>query len=149
RTPHVGVIVLTVISAIVGAYGVLDVNKLTQVTLISNVGTFLLYGMTNIICVIAFAGVAKRGIFTTIIAPILGAILNIGLLIGVIYYAIVTGGASALNAAIAIIFSVAWLVIGFGYLYYRQLTQGIRILHPEDYKEKVASDISLSAAGGE
>ncbi|HTK10204.1 MAG TPA: APC family permease [Ktedonobacteraceae bacterium] len=149
RTPHVGVIVLTVISAIVGSYGVLDVNKLTQVTLISNVGTFLLYGMTNIICVIAFAGVEKRGMFTTIIAPILGAILNIGLLIGVIYYAIVTGGASALNAAIAIIFSVAWLVIGFGYLYYRQLTQGIRILHPEDYKEKAVADVSLSAAGGE
>jgi basic amino acid/polyamine antiporter, APA family len=148
RTPHVGVIVLTVISAIVGAYGVIDVNKLTQVTLVSNVGTFLLYGMTNIICVIAFAGVEKRSVFGTIIAPIVGAFLNVVLLIGVIYYAIVTGGVSALNAAIAIIFSVAWLAIGFGYLYYRQLTQGIRILHPEDYKTKKEGG-ELSAAGGE
>jgi amino acid transporter len=148
RTPHVGVIVLTVISAIVGAYGVLDVNKLTQVTLVSNIGTFLLYGMTNIICVIAFAGVEKRGVFSTLIAPILGAVLNVGLLVGVVYYAIVTGGASALNAAIAIIFSLAWLVFGFGYLYYRQITKGIRILHPEDYKKEVASDVSLGAGGG-
>src|SRR2546426_6730000 len=45
RTPHVGVIVLTVISAAIGSYGVLSVDRLTQVTLISNIGTFLLYGM--------------------------------------------------------------------------------------------------------
>jgi APA family basic amino acid/polyamine antiporter len=144
RTPHIGVIVLTVISAVVGAYGVIDVNKLTQVTLISNIGTFLLYGMTNIICVVAFAGVEKRGIFSTVLAPILGAVLNIGLLVGVVYYAVVTGGASALNAIIAIVFCVAWLVIGFGYLYYRQLTKGIPILHPADYKEK--AEVSLSGA---
>jgi len=144
RTPHVGVIVLTVISAVVGAYGVIDVNKLTQVTLISNIGTFLLYGMTNVICVVAFAGVEKRGIFSTVIAPILGAILNVGLLVGVVVYAFGTGGASALNAIIAIVFSLAWLVIGFGYLYYRQLTKGIPILHPEDYKK--TADVSLSAA---
>ena len=31
RTPHMGVIVLTVISALVGSYGVLNVNNLTQV----------------------------------------------------------------------------------------------------------------------
>jgi basic amino acid/polyamine antiporter, APA family len=148
RTPHIGVLVLTIISAVVGAYGVLDVNKLTQVTLVSNIGTFLLYGMTNIICVIAFAGVEKRGVFSTIVAPILGAILNLGLLLGVIYYAIVTGGASALNAAIAIIFCVLWLVIGFGYLYFRKVTKGIPILYSEDHKEKLA-DVSLGAGGGE
>src|SRR5579883_2257251 len=66
RTPHVGVIVLTAISAVIGSYGVLNANNLTQVTLISNVGTFLLYGMTCIICIIAFAGVVGRNIFNTI-----------------------------------------------------------------------------------
>ncbi|HVB72675.1 MAG TPA: APC family permease, partial [Ktedonobacteraceae bacterium] len=69
RTPHVGVIVLTVISAVIGSYGVLSIDHLTQVTLVSNIGTFLLYGMTCLVCIIAFAGIKKRGIFTTILAP--------------------------------------------------------------------------------
>ncbi len=94
RTPHLGVIILTAVSAIIGSYGVLNVDNLTQVTLVSNIGTLLLYGMTCIICVVAFAGVAGRNVFSTIIAPVLGATLNILLLFGVIYYAITTNGVS-------------------------------------------------------
>src|SRR5258708_21844235 len=69
RTPHIGVIVLTVISAVIGAYGVLNVDNLTQVGLISNIGTFLLYGMTCLICIIAFARRTKRGTFTPVLPP--------------------------------------------------------------------------------
>jgi len=152
RTPHVGVIVLTVISAVVGSYGVLDVNKLTQVTLISNIGTFLLYGMTCIICVVAFVGIAGRSIFNTVIAPILGAALNILMLVGVLYYAITSGGASQTNTIIAGVFSLAWLVIGFGYLYIRKLTTGLPILYSPEHKDeklKSAEDGgAISAVGG-
>jgi amino acid transporter len=151
RTPHMGVIVLTIISAVVGSYGVLDVNKLTQVTLISNIGTFLLYGMTCIICVVAFAGVAGRSIFNTVIAPILGAALNILMLVGVLYYAITSGGASQVNTIIAGVFSIAWLVIGFGYLYIRKVTKGIPILYSPEHKDeklKGAED-TISAVGGD
>ena len=45
--------------------------------------------MTCIVCIVAFAGVAGRNVFSTIIAPLLGAILNILMLVGVLYYAIV------------------------------------------------------------
>ena len=145
RTPHVGVIVLTAISALIGSFGVLNVNNLTQVTLVSNIGTFLLYGMTCVICIVAFAGVVGRNVFTTIIAPILGAALNILMLIGVIFYAITAGGASQTNTIIAGAFCVAWLVIGFGYLYIRKLVSGIPILHPEDHKEKLVSPIDALA----
>jgi APA family basic amino acid/polyamine antiporter len=142
RTPHVGVIVLTIVSALVGSYGVLDVNRLTQVTLISNIGTFLLYGMTCVICVIAFSGVPGRSLFSTILAPGLGAILNILMLIGVLYYAISSGGASQINTIIAAAFSIAWLVVGFGYLYVRKLVTGIPILYPADHKEKLGLPLS-------
>jgi len=145
RTPHVGVIVLTVLSAAVGGYGVLNIDNLTQVTLISNIGTFLLYGMTCIICVIAFAGVAKRGIFNTVIAPILGAVLNVGMLIGVLYFAIIGGGSTQVDTIIAGVVCIAWLVVGFAYLYGRKLTKGIPILHAEDYKEKAGVDLSVGA----
>src|SRR5215471_785532 len=67
RTPHVGVIVLTVLSAIIGSFGVVKADGLETVTLMSNIGTFLLYGMTCIICVIAFSGEAARNLWTTVI----------------------------------------------------------------------------------
>lgn len=143
RTPHMAVIVLTVISALIGSYGVLNVNDLTQVTLVSNIGTFLLYGMTCLICILAFVGVQGRGWFSTMLAPGLGATLNILMLVGVIYYAITAGGASQFNTIIAGVFSIAWLVLGFGYLYLRKLVRGIPILHPADHKERLQRSLDV------
>jgi amino acid transporter len=147
RTPHVGVIVLTAISAVIGSYGVLNANNLVQVALISNIGTFILYGLTCIVCIVAFAGVANRGLFGTLIAPILGAILNIGMLVGVVYFAITQGGAAQTNVIVAIAFSLLWLIVGFGFLYGRKLVTGTPILHPEDYKEK--NPVTVSTGSGD
>lgn len=144
-TPHIGVIILTAISAAIGAYGVVNVNNLTQVTLVSNIGTFLLYGMTCIVCVVAFAGVVGRNWFTTVAAPILGAALNIFMLVGVMYYGITAGGQSALNADLAIGFSLAWLIIGFGYLFIRQMVTGEAILHSPDHKGNLVAEAALDA----
>ena len=49
-----GIWVLVAVSAAFGAYGVLNVDNLTQITLASNTGTFLVYGITNLICLVAF-----------------------------------------------------------------------------------------------
>jgi len=136
RTPHVGVIVLTVLSAVIGSYGVLNVDNLTQVTLVSNIGTFLLYGMTCLICIIAFVGVQGRNILNTAIVPLLGVLLNVAMLIGVVYFSITGGGSTQVDVIIAGVFSIAWLVIGFGYLYVRKLASGIPILYPRDHKAK-------------
>lgn len=144
RTPHVGVIVLTVISAMIGSYGVLNANNLIQIAVISNIGTFILYGITCIICVIAFANTPERGIFSTLIAPILGAILNIAMLAGVVYFAIVGGDPGRTNVIIAGIFSIAWLVIGFLFLFGRKFVTGVPVLHPEDYKSKTQSSLATS-----
>jgi basic amino acid/polyamine antiporter, APA family len=137
RTPHIAVIVLTVLSALIGAYGVLNVDHLTQVTLISNIGTFLLYGMTCIVCVVAFAGVKARNIFSTLLAPMLGFVLNVAMLIGVLYFALAGGGSTQVDTIIAAAFALAWLVIGFGYLFIRKIVTGEAILHPEDHKQKI------------
>lgn len=146
RIPHIGVLVLTGVSALVGVYGVLNVNNLTQITLISNIGTFLLYGMTCLICIVAFLGMARRNLFTTVVAPALGGLLNGLMLLGVIYYAITAGGSSQLNTLIAVTFSVGWLVVGMGYLYARQLIKGIPILHTRDHKQKVQNVLRTAAA---
>jgi hypothetical protein len=106
--------------------------------MVSNIGTFLLYGMTCIICLIAFAGVAERNVFSTVIAPLLGALLNGAMLIGVLYYAIVGASNTRVDTIVAVVFSVAFLVLGFAFLYIGQLITGIPILHPEDHKTKAA-----------
>jgi amino acid transporter len=143
RTPHVGVIVLTIISAVIGVYGVLNIDNLTQVILVSNIGTFLLYGMTCVIGLIAFAGIKGRSVFSTMIAPVLGVTLNVLMLIGVLYFAIAGGGSTQTDSIIAVGFAFLWLVIGFGFLYGRKIFRGIPVLHPEDYKVK--SGISASS----
>ncbi len=135
-TPYIAIIVLVIVSALVGSYGVLSIDNLLQVTLISNIGTFLLYGMTCIICLIAFAGVAKRNVFSTLIAPSLGALLNVAMLVGVLYYAIVGASNTKFDTIVAGVFSVTFLILGFAFLYIGQLVTGIPILHPEDHKTK-------------
>ena len=56
-TPHGGILVLTVISAALGVYCATpyNVDNITQITLASNTGTFLVYGMTCIVALVAFA----------------------------------------------------------------------------------------------
>jgi len=136
HTPHVGVIVLTLISAVIGVYGVLNIDNLTQVILVSNIGTFLLYGMTCLIGLIAFAGIKGSPLFSTKIAPVLGGILNMLMLVGVLYFAIGGGGSTQTDTLIAVGFAVLWLVVGFGFLFGRRIVSGIPVLHPEDYKTK-------------
>ena len=146
RTPHVGVIVLTIISAVIGVYGVLNIDNLTQVILVSNIGTFLLYGMTCIVGLIAFAGIKGSSLFSTKVAPILGGALNVLMLIGVLYFAIAGGGSTQTDTLVAVGFSILWLVVGFGFLFGRRIVSGIPVLHPEDYKVKNATS-SSSASG--
>jgi basic amino acid/polyamine antiporter, APA family len=137
RTPHVGVIVLAVLSAIIGSYGVLSINNLTQVTLVSNIGTFLLYGMTCIVCIMAFVGVEGRNWFSTIVAPGLGAILNVLMLVGVLLFDTTAGGSETTDTIIALVFCLIWLVGGFAYLYIRKAVSGVPIFHSEDHKDKM------------
>jgi len=54
-TPAIGVWVMTIVTAGIGAFAVLSLTNLTAMTLLSNFGTFLLYGVTCIIALYALA----------------------------------------------------------------------------------------------
>jgi amino acid transporter len=140
QSPHVGVVFLTIVSAIVGGYGVLNIDTLTQVTLISNIGTFLLYGMTGIICLVALHGVETENVFGRVFAPGSALLLNSAMLVGVLYYAITSGGSTQKDTIIAGVFSLSFLVAGFLYLWIQKLLYGKPILHPWDYKRKKLSN---------
>jgi amino acid transporter len=112
-TPHGGVWVLTAVSAALGIYGVKSVNTLTQITLASNTGTFIVYGMSCVICLIAFASRHDRNILKHYVVPSVGALMNIAELCGVVYLAVKAGGDSSKNAYIALGVVAVWVVIGF------------------------------------
>lgn len=111
-TPHGGIVVITVLSALIGIYGVHTVNNLTQITLASNIGTFLVYGMTCLICVVAFASRHDRHVLGHLALPGLGLVMNVAELIGVVYLAIAGGGSGATDAIKAIIVVGIWAVAG-------------------------------------
>jgi amino acid transporter len=113
-TPHGGIIVLTALSAAIGVYCATpyNVDNITQVTVASNTGTFLVYGMTCVIAIIAFASRHDRHSVKHYAVPGLGALMNVAELIGVVYLAVTAGGATAKDAYKSIGIVVVWIVIG-------------------------------------
>ncbi len=108
---------MTIASAVIGAFGVLSITNLTAITLWSNIGTFILYGMTNLIAFVAFLRHPQRNAFTHIAVPILGALANIAMLIAVLYLGVLGGGDTQTAAMWSIIATVVWVVIGIVYLF--------------------------------
>jgi basic amino acid/polyamine antiporter, APA family len=115
-TPHTAIIVLTLISAAVGAYAAnpYQVDNLTQITVASNSGTFLVYGATCIIALIAFASRHDKHPIKHLLIPGIGALMNILELLGVMYVGFSEGtGTTPGNYVKAIGVVVIWCIIGF------------------------------------
>lgn len=127
-TPHNAVWIITIISALIGGIGVISITNLTAVTLLSNIGTFLLYGMTNIVALIAFLRHPQRNFVTHTLVPILGFVANIGMLLAVFYLGILGGGTTQTAAIAAIITSVVWLIVGIIYVSYNSKVNGKKLI---------------------
>jgi amino acid transporter len=126
-TPHGGIWVLTAVSALFGIYGVKSVNTLTQITLASNTGTFIVYGMSCIIAVVAFASRHDRHVLKHYLVPGLGALMNVAELLGVVYLAVKAGGDSSKNAYIALAMVGAWIVVGFVWIAVNPNMRGVKL----------------------
>src|SRR5579864_6238836 len=113
-TPHGGIIVLTALSAAIGVYCATpyNVDNITQITVASNTGTFLVYGMTCVIAIVAFASRHDRHTVKHYLAPGLGALMNLAELFGVVYLAVTAGGATAKDAYKSLGIVGIWIVIG-------------------------------------
>ncbi len=145
-TPHLGIIILTILSAAIGAYGVLNVNNLTQVTLVSNIGTFIFYGLTCLVTFIASMDHLlgdESNVWQTKVIPVVGAFMNFAMMCGVFYFGFTAGGDSARNAQIAIAVAAAFFVLGFVYIFARSMMTGRSIFVPHDVdhplRERVGS----------
>jgi APA family basic amino acid/polyamine antiporter len=113
-TPHGGILVLTIISAALGVYCATpyNVDNITQITTASNTGTFLVYGMTCIVALVAFASRHDKHTLKHLVVPGLGALMNLAMLFGVVYLAVTAGGSSSKDAYKSIGIVVVWCIIG-------------------------------------
>jgi APA family basic amino acid/polyamine antiporter len=114
-TPHAGIWILTILSAALGVFGSVpwQVDNLTQITYASNLGTFLVYGATCAIAVIAFASRHDKNIAKHIILPGIGCLMNVAEMIFVLYIAVTGSGTTPADAYKAIGVVVIWCLIGF------------------------------------
>lgn len=139
-TPHWGIWLLVLFSAAFGAYGVLNIDNLTQITLASNVGTFLLYGLTNIVCLWAFLN-RPASLFKHRIVPILGFLANLLMLGAVVYLAVIAGGNTANDAIIALATVAVWIVAGAVWFVMNSQKQG-RTALSHGVSQLTASDLA-------
>jgi len=86
-------------------------NGLLLVTLLSNFGTFVLYGLTNIVCIVAFREHHEFSGFKHMVVPVFGALANFACLA---FYVIgpIEGLGSAKEPLLALGLSVIWGVYG-------------------------------------
>lgn len=127
-TPHYGVIALTLISAILGGYAVLSADNLLQITLASNTGTFLVYGMTNALVLFAFGGIHKRSVVKHIVIPVAGLVANVAMLVGVIFMSVSSGGSTQTDTLIALGIVGAWIVVGAVWLVFNSVSTRTSLL---------------------
>jgi amino acid transporter len=127
-TPQWGIWVLVAVSAAFGAYGVLNVDNLTQITLASNTGTFLVYGITNLICLVAFWSRPGANLMKHKIVPILGFLANLMMLVGIVTISFKAGGSTSRDAILAIGMVLVWMAIGIVWFVFNTRKQGHEIL---------------------
>jgi amino acid transporter len=138
-TPHGAVFVLTIVSALFGIYAATpyNVDNITQITLASNTGTFLVYGMTCVVTIVAFAHRHDRHWFKHYAVPGLGALMNLAELFGVVYLAVEAGGNTATDAYKALAIVGAWIVAGLAWVALNPRMRGSKVLHDPGQKPVV------------
>jgi len=86
-------------------------NGLLLVTLVSNFGTFVLYGLTNIVCIVAFREHNDFHGFKHMVVPVFGALANFACMA---FYIVgpIEGLGSAKEPLIAVAISFIWGIYG-------------------------------------
>jgi len=123
-TPHVAVWGLVAISAVIGSIGTISVVNLTGITLASNFGTFVLYALTCLWTIIAFAGRAEFNILKHVIVPVLGLLANLAMLLTILGLGFVGGGDAQTESMMALIIAAIWLVASVVYVAFNSRRTG-------------------------
>ncbi len=127
-TPHRALWVLVAVSCGIAAIGVQSVVGLTGITLASNFGTFVLYGLTCVWTILAFVERHERNMVRHLLIPVLGLIANV-MMLGAILYLYIIGNADAQHEAY-ICFAIAggWAVLSALYVLLNSARKGRSLL---------------------
>jgi amino acid transporter len=130
-TPHMGIVVMVIVSAIIGAIGVAGgAVTLTGITLASNLGTFVLYGLICMLTIVAFIGTKEFKPLQHMVIPVLGLIGNI-IMVGTIFIVgITSGGTTAQATYLGLGISGVWLLVSVAYFIFNSRAKGKHIVPP-------------------
>jgi amino acid transporter len=123
-TPHRAIWVLVVVSSLIAAVGVQSVVGLTGITLASNFGTFVLYALTCVWTIIAFAGRREYSLLKHGIVPGLGLLANLAMLLSILYLYIIGNSDAQHEAYICFAIAGAWAVLSGLYVVVTGRRQG-------------------------
>ncbi len=123
-TPHRMIWVLVIFSCLIAAVGVQSVVGLTGITLASNLGTFVLYGLTCMWTIIAFAGRREFSFLKHGVVPALGLVANLAMLAAIVYLYIIGNADSKMEAYICFAISGAWALISIIYVTINSMRSG-------------------------
>jgi basic amino acid/polyamine antiporter, APA family len=144
NTPFLGIFFLTGLSALIGSYAVQSVDNVTIVTLVSNIGTFMLYGITCSITLIATLEHLLDGEnnpIKTIMIPALGMVMNLVMVGGIFYYGLTGSGNAKANSLAAIGVAISFFVAGLAYLVGDSLLKGKPLFLPADLRHALRKNI--------
>jgi len=114
--PHVSLVALIIVSAVIGAIGVRSVVGLTGITLASNFGTFVLYGLTCVWTMVAYRKRADHNILLHDIIPALGVLANLIMLAAIVYLYAIGNSDSKNEAYIMFVIAGGWLIVSIAYI---------------------------------
>jgi len=137
-------------TAFIGAVGALGgVTTLTAVTLASNIGTFVLYFTVCGTCYYSFRDAPERSTVSHVVIPVLGAVLNVGMVLTIFVIGFM-GGDVAVYLAVGL--AAIWGIVAV--YYWSQASSGVRELtvaprngEVEPVSSKVASGLELKLLG--
>lgn len=115
-TPHVALWALIITTSIIASVGVRSVVGLTGITLASNFGTFVLYGLTCLWTIVAFWGRKEFNILKHGIIPVLGIIANAIMAVAIIYLYSIGSADSKKEADICFLIAGAWAIVSIAYV---------------------------------
>ncbi len=107
---------LILVTSVIAAIGVRSVVGLIGITLASNLGTFILYGLTCIWTIVAFKGRKDFNILKHGIIPVVGVIANIVMTIGILYLYIIGNADAKAEAKICFLIAGGWALVSLIYI---------------------------------
>lgn len=120
-TPYNTVILLSVVSAIIGAAGIIGgLPVLMGIILASNLGAFLLYALLCILTMATFIGDPAFRFLRHIFLPVIGLLVNIGIVVAATIIGLGAGGVITQASVIAWGIAIAWLLVSAAYYFVKR-----------------------------